>query len=950
MKKRIKNGMIVVAFLLLLFGSAKTTISQTPLLSDDSITEAKQTPMDEIIYAYHVMLPENYDGLNTKRRYPVIYVMPEDGIEGNADILLQTIQESINDDVMMEAIIVELEFVSKKEDADVYRAVEGIIATVDAEYNTIAEPAMRAVIGTQTGGYLASVLTYTDGQGNWQNKPKLFGMMASIHGDYKSEANIWRDIHGDFYEIATGGGKSNLDNATANKFYTYMSAASEDEKAYVNGGANDIISYYINRGSAYEGMVYGYYGNADADVLSLTIKNSIYDDTFIQTSVKEAMTGIGDKLVQNMVSGKLSVTPQAALASEKEIAATYEINVEDLYTAYCGDMESEMEVIISMTDSKTGEAVAEDIILGLTTKDTIGEMVKLPNIVQSVSTDISLSVKILGKVIPIETKPFVRIAKTGTAPEEQFVDLMGSWKFKAFRDVKLSAGKLPEKTEYDTWEEVYPCLTWWDGDFSKENHMASYNGYAWYVKEFEIPSDFPKGEYYVPMGYFDETDICFINGQQIGCTGLNAESWRHEDDCWDTERIYTVNSDVLNAGGSNVLTVLTHNQSGDGGWYAGHPGIYSKAAYDKLLGKEDAKEGEERFFTQTISSKYRAKLTYAKEEDENFLVYLPEGYYDPENANKRYPTAYVLHQLNSSSNFYAVDGIDKLLDKGIAEGKIKEMIVIIPDSIDQSWWCNGWDAMVTEEIIPFVDENYRTIPDARYRFLAGASMGGNGAYYIGLTNPHLFSGMVSFFGAINMGKKPLQIALAESGEYLDYFTQYFVCGNRDLYKFGIPAIALDKKLRSHGIDHFFELEEGEHNSAFYLPYAIDAFAYQTDAMPEISAEDAAEVVSGEIVSSMISSGKASVKARIQISDTVKEYLAEIPQSKYTKETNPKLILPVTVNVISDGKILCSQTTFITAKEGRMEDIEWDMECKDLVQDGRYDIKVIVGVMNQTVTI
>ena len=46
-----------------------------------------------------------------------------------------------------------------------------------------------------------------------------------------------------------------------------------------------------------------------------------------------------------------------------------------------------------------------------------------------------------------------------------------------------------------------------------------------------------------------------------------------------------------------------------------------------------------------------------------------------------------------------------------------------------------------------MDEHYRTIDDARYRFTAGASMGGHGSYYIGLTNPNLFSGMISFFGA-----------------------------------------------------------------------------------------------------------------------------------------------------------------------------------------------------------
>jgi enterochelin esterase-like enzyme len=360
------------------------------------------------------------------------------------------------------------------------------------------------------------------------------------------------------------------------------------------------------------------------------------------------------------------------------------------------------------------------------------------------------------------------------------------------------------------------------------------------------------------------------------------------------------------------MVVLTHNQSGDGGWYDGHPGLYSAAAYNKLTSKpstyasetntaavektvaaqiaaieakdisayaatvdaqyfqsgttkdmllEDVSaymegDGEiqisdknayvfesdslfyyqasrtlvdaagatheleineyyqivngtavlygehDRFFSMQISSAYRAKMLNSGEAavEENFMVYLPEGYFDEENANKRYPTAYVFHQLNSSSNSYAIDGIDQILDEGIADGSIKDMILVIPDSNNNGFWYNGWDKMVTEEILPYIDANYRTIADARYRFTAGASMGGSGSYYIGLTNPNLFSGIISFFGAINMGGKPLDIAQEQSSEYLGYFTQYFVCGNRDLYKFGIPAITLDKLLRSSGHD------------------------------------------------------------------------------------------------------------------------------------------------------
>lgn len=1072
-----------IAFMLsLIMVLSVCNVSAWAAASTEAASETKKVTVDGVEYTYEVTTPAGYDANDENTNYPVLFVLPDDGITGNAAALTEALSAALASDAIMNTIVVKPSFVSVADNdkASVYDAVSAIITKVDDEYNTVASPSARAVLGTKVGGYLATILTYTDGKGAWNGTPDMFGMMASIHGDFTSEANVWKSVYGDFYAIATknGEGDGNFSTEIANKFYTFMDAASEDALAYADGGANDIISYYIKRGGAYPldmgFMIYYYYamyGNADSYVLDLTSKNSAYDDAFIKTSVTEAVEGIGDKLVQNMITGKILLTPQAALASVEGIKAVYELSVNSLYTSFCGDVENEMEIVISMTDSDTGEKVAEDKVVKLNVKETKDGAVytnadaplTLPNTINNISTNVTLAVKLLGKEIVIETKPLVRIAATGTAPEEQLIDLLGNWKFypfKSFEEGGFTVGTLPTEEQYSEWEEVYPCLAWWNSDFSKQTNMAYYAGYAWYVKEFEIPATFPEGEYYVPVGFFDETDVCFINGVQIGCTGLNEKTWTHEADCWDTERIYSISSEHLNIGGKNVMTVLTHNQSGDGGWYAGHPGLYSAAAYNKMTSKPSTFASEEetaivkatvdaqiaamtakdidayaktvdaeyfqsgndknmlldevesyitgrkavtvtdvnplvfkaddmcyyqatrtikkadgktitvevtdyfkvvdgtailygehdRFYEQFIESKYRADAmgSSAKTETEKFLVYLPKGYFAPENADKRYPTAYVLHQLNSSSNSYAIDGLDKALDAGIASGAIKDTILIIPDSTGESWWHNGWDSMVVEEILEFVDEHYRTIADSRYRFTAGASMGGHGSYYIGLTNPNLFSGMISFFGALNMTENPLNIALAQSGEYLDYYTHYFVCGNRDLYKFGVPAITLDKKLREHNIPHFFELEEGEHSSAFYVPYVIDAFAYQTDAMPTVSAEKAAAVVNGSVTNTNVTAGKAVVTAEINVTDAVSEFLQTIPESSYTVDTTPELNIPVTASIIKNGEVLAAETSYLAVDAATTEDIRIVVKGADLVASENYDVRLTAGVLDQTV--
>lgn len=930
-----------------------------------------ETSKGEVGYSYEVILPNSYDENEKNRRYPVVYVLPEDGIAKHNTCVDTAIREAFEEKIACEMLVVKVNFTQPSETVDVsaFEQIKAIISEVDEKYNTVAEPTARAVLGTKTGGYLASVFTYTDGEQKWQKRPKVFGLMASIHGDYQSKENIWKDIHGDFCGIAKEGasGDGQLDNDIAIKFYTYMDAASEEEDAVAEGGVNDVISYFLRRGAAYPVALgyeyYDMYGNADSNVLNLTIKNSVYDDSFVTRSVKEAMEGISSRLLKDMVTGTIRLTPQAALASEEKIDAVYSIAINEAYETYCMDLESDMEVKISMEDAESKEELSKPVCIQLKVNKTkngelyenVNTPISLPNIVKGENSSIKLSATILGKEILLDTKPLVRITATGTKSEEQLVDLLGSWKFKAMKNYgqdKLETGMLPQKEAYDTWEEVYPCMDWWAADFSRETNMNEYAGYGWYVKEFTVPSDFPEGEYYVPMGYFDETDICFLNGKMIGSTGLHPETWKHEEDCWDTERVYTVDSSVLHIGGENVIMVLTHNQSGAGGWYDGHPGIYTAEAYEALRKASGNRADSERFFAEVIPSKHRAKALHTGEEyaDEEFLVYLPEGYFEPENANRRYPTAYLFHQLNSSSNSYVLDGIDKLLDEGIADGKIKDMIVIIPDSTKDSWWQNGWDTMVTEEILPYVDGKYRTIPDARYRFTAGASMGGHGAYYIALKNPKLFSGVISFFGAINMEKNPLAIMQRQSGEYLGYFKHYFVCGNRDLYKFGIPAIALDKKLRSYGIEHFFELEEGEHDSEFYLPYVIDAFSYQTENMPTITSKEAVSLIQGKVKSSIVKNGNLQVEAELKIADIISEYLLEIPASEYTKEYIEQIHIPVTCEVKNGDEILCSETKILAVSKGMTENLEWKLQNEKILKNESYEVTVTAGILNETVKI
>lgn len=135
-------------------------------------------------------------------------------------------------------------------------------------------------------------------------------------------------------------------------------------------------------------------------------------------------------------------------------------------------------------------------------------------------------------------------------------------------------------------------------------------------------------------------------------------------------------------------------------------------------------------------------------------VYLPPGY---ENSQERYPVIYYLHGFTwSDSLMISNDKFDKLLDKAIASGKIRPVIVVLPDQhtlyrgsfYTNSTLTGNWADYTGQALVEYVDEKYRTIPDRRSRAVAGHSMGGQGAIKMGMLFPDVFSSVYALSPAV----------------------------------------------------------------------------------------------------------------------------------------------------------------------------------------------------------
>jgi len=135
-------------------------------------------------------------------------------------------------------------------------------------------------------------------------------------------------------------------------------------------------------------------------------------------------------------------------------------------------------------------------------------------------------------------------------------------------------------------------------------------------------------------------------------------------------------------------------------------------------------------------------------------VTLPNDY--AQNATARYPVVYLLHGgAGGNSAQWTTGG-------GATEAITYErpVIVVMPDGgkvgwftnwVDQSQGAQNWATFYVTQVIPWTDQNFRTVAAKNGRAIAGLSMGGYGAVRLAQDRPDLFGAVGSFSGAVDLG-------------------------------------------------------------------------------------------------------------------------------------------------------------------------------------------------------
>ena len=161
---------------------------------------------------------------------------------------------------------------------------------------------------------------------------------------------------------------------------------------------------------------------------------------------------------------------------------------------------------------------------------------------------------------------------------------------------------------------------------------------------------------------------------------------------------------------------------------------------------------ENQYFSKTSNSVRR------------IYIYTPPGY---DNDAKKYPVLYLQHGMGENETGWGNQGrAGLIMDNLIAEGKSLPFIIVMENSsVDLGGAPRGprpdgapasapaprfggmggmnfvgqFERVLIDDLIPYIESNYRVIPDQAHRAMAGLSMGGMQTHAIVVANPNLFS-------------------------------------------------------------------------------------------------------------------------------------------------------------------------------------------------------------------
>ena len=218
---------------------------------------------------------------------------------------------------------------------------------------------------------------------------------------------------------------------------------------------------------------------------------------------------------------------------------------------------------------------------------------------------------------------------------------------------------------------------------------------------------------------------------------------------------------------------------------------------------------------------------------QEYLIYLPPCY--DEIPDMRYPVLYLLHGQTYTDDQWVRLGAVKVMDRLLLNKEIPPFIIIFPD--DRYWNVQagpGFGDRLVNHLIPYIDQNYRTLADREHRAIGGMSRGAGWAFRLGLQRWDLFG---------TLGLHSLAVFSNDRSLYEEWLTaippaswpNIFMDGGEGDPEMGFNS-SIESMLTELDIPHEWHLYPGEHDEMYWRAHVEEYLRWYAGIWTEQSQE------------------------------------------------------------------------------------------------------------------
>ena len=206
------------------------------------------------------------------------------------------------------------------------------------------------------------------------------------------------------------------------------------------------------------------------------------------------------------------------------------------------------------------------------------------------------------------------------------------------------------------------------------------------------------------------------------------------------------------------------------------------------------------------------------------MVYTPAEY--ETHPDKRYPVLYLQHGMGEDETGWSKQGhMNHIMDNLIAEGKAEPMIVVMESgdvkqpfvprpgkNVDEerNHYGESFYDVIIKDLIPMIDQTFRTKTDRDHRAMAGLSWGGCQTFNTVLNHLDLFSAFGTFSGALfGVDVKTCFGGIFADAEKYNQNIKYMFMGCGSEENFGTEKMA--QQLKDLGIKLDVYVSPGTHH-------------------------------------------------------------------------------------------------------------------------------------------